>query len=58
MLHYETVTPYLRNTLARLMSDPRSLSLFPLCGVYVSAFLSSHTIKKQICRYEIKISTI
>lgn len=38
MLHYETVTPYLRNTLARLMSDPRSLSLFPLCGVYVSAF--------------------
>lgn len=22
MLHYETVTPYLRNTLARLMSDP------------------------------------
>lgn len=23
-----------------------------------SAFLFSHTIKKQICRYEIKISTI
>lgn len=32
MLHYETVTPYIRNTLSRLMADPNSFSFRPADG--------------------------